>query len=78
MRNTPISLFDSSKQNTITAGSYSPGYTISIRPPVGHWDMDGTRFAIHKTPNRFHRLMVRLFFGWTFVTHTTTKQILHG
>jgi hypothetical protein len=78
MSNMPISLGDLSKQNTTTMGSYSTGYTISIPTPVGYWDMGGTRFATHKTPNRFHRVMVRLFFGWKFVTHTTTKQMLHG
>lgn len=45
--------------------------TFQIEPmleqPIGYLIIQGNiRVAIHKPIKRFHRLMLKLFFGWTY------------
>ncbi len=38
-----------------------------IEPPIGHLVItDSFRVAVYKPIKRFHRLMLKLFFGWTY------------
>jgi hypothetical protein len=67
--------------NTFTTSTAKDARLVQFTSIAGYWDMNGTRFAVHKTPNRFHRLMVKWFFGWTYITNvtsTTTRQLLNG
>jgi len=33
---------------------------------VGSYDLGGARFGLTKKPNKFNRLMVKIFLGWTW------------
>tara|TARA_R110000772_G_scaffold57747_5_gene130654 strand:- start:3 stop:191 length:189 start_codon:yes stop_codon:yes gene_type:complete len=33
---------------------------------VGSYDLGGVRFGLTKKPNKFNRLMVKIFLGWTW------------
>jgi hypothetical protein len=55
----------------------------ALAPPQGptvYWiPAEGVNIQIKKMPNRFHRYMVKLFFGWTFeIKSTENKRMLYG
>ena len=33
---------------------------------IGSYDIGGSRINLTKKPNKFHRLMVKIFLGWTW------------
>lgn len=33
---------------------------------VGSYDLGGARFGLTKKPNKFNRLMVKIFLGWSW------------
>jgi len=60
----------------------STTFTLSAPKVEGYWCIaPNVKIAIQKVPNKFHRFMMKLVFGWTFElaeTQTTTRQMLHG
>lgn len=48
-----------------------PTFQIEPMPePIGYLIVQGNiRVAIHKPIKRFHRLMLKLFFGWTYESY---------
>ena len=36
------------------------------KPSIGSYDIGGSRISLTKKPNKFHRLMVKIFLGWTW------------
>jgi hypothetical protein len=53
---------------------------FSAQQPYIYWvPAEGVNIRVTKMPNRFHRFMVKLFFGWRFETKPTeAKQMLYG
>jgi|SaaInlV_125m_DNA_1040241.scaffolds.fasta_scaffold00280_21 hypothetical protein len=40
--------------------------TFQLPKVVGSYDLGGARFGLTKKPNKFNRLMVKIFLGWTW------------
>lgn len=66
---------DSAKLATISMSQFT---ITEPKPYKGVWILaPGVEVAIYKVPNWFHRLMMKIFFGWRF-KNTSTKQLLLG
>jgi|TARA_B110000444_G_C18655355_1_gene508120 hypothetical protein len=41
-------------------------FDFQLPKVVGSYDLGGVRFGLTKKPNKFNRLMVKIFLGWTW------------
>jgi hypothetical protein len=65
--------------HTIAANNIADTLTSPQGQKIYWIPAEGVNIQIKKMPNRFHRFMVKLFFGWTFETKPTEgKQMLYG
>ena len=40
--------------------------SFQLPKPIGSYDLGGLSFSLTKKPNKFNRLMVKIFLGWTW------------